>query len=66
MTTNTNNIITQNPPFICDFNKFSTLETYSCNGISYETTNDEKISSFDKDILQGTQTYITDFTSIGK
>ena len=35
-------------------------------GISYVTTNDAKISSFDADNLMGTNTYITDFTSIGK
>ena len=55
-----------NPPFICDFNKYSTLENNECNGIRYETTNEETISSFELDRLVGTTTYVTDYTSISK
>ena len=66
LTTTSINTTPQNPPFICDFNQFSILGSSSCYGILYETTNDAKISSFDVDLLVGTKTYITDFTSIGK
>ena len=52
-------------PFTCNFDSFSSTGTNSCNGISYVTTNDGKISSFDIDRLVGTPNYITDFTSIG-
>ena len=64
-----NNFEKANPvglPFTCDFNSFSSTGANSCNGLSYVTTNDATISSFDIDRLVGTSSYITDFTSIGK
>ena len=53
-----------NAPFTCSFDKYSLDDTNSCNGISYTTTNNARISSFEVDQLVGTSQSITDFTSL--